>query len=141
VEILNKYSRKSVLYITVVVGRLKANSSASVRLASASEGGGGGEEAQLNNRRRCCNSGAPSNAPHFHCQRLRGKLYMQNDNAAEHHAIVGGAASPAEKAVASSDTEAKLRSMMQETGLTQQLLDSSGTLPQFSQKQPSHCML
>ena len=54
---------------------------------------------------------------------------MQNDNAAEQHAIVGGAAAPVENAIASSETDPKLRSIMQETGLTQQQLDSSGTRP------------
>jgi hypothetical protein len=61
---------------------------------------------------------------------------MQNDNAAEQHAIVGGAAAPVENAIASSEsqTDPKLRSIMQETGLTQQQLDSSGTHPKFSRK-------
>jgi hypothetical protein len=73
---------------------------------------------------------------------------MQNDNAAEQHAIVGGAAAPVEQdhhdtiiggaavenAMASSETDPKLRLIMQETGLTQQQLDSSGTRPKFSRK-------
>ncbi len=59
---------------------------------------------------------------------------MQNDNAAEQHAIVGGAAAPVENAIASSETDPKLRSIMQETGLTQQQLDSSGTRPKFPRK-------